>query len=509
VRLPFPVRIPLAYSVSCAVILCMVQALEGTPLYFSLCTFGFILLATVAFNLVGGFSRPSGGYIFFYAIVAVILGLAYKACLGEPGDSNLLNPKTTMLAYLASSFGMCCSAFFVRLLVPRRSLLAGMASKLDLGGAALGCIVLGFGIDLWGFIDFGLGGSSAGGLYSAVRQLNNFMVLGIILGVTHTIRQSGGRRFLSLPVGLAVAYFLFLHGILGFSKEGLLMPIVGVLSAAAAVRFRFSPVQVCVFLLALIFAFGYLVPLTQAGKARMTGDLGENFNIAMDLATAGSGDLEGSSSESYDDTDDFVIHYYNRSHGLFDRLQMISWDDALIDTTEQGHVYGLYPVLFSFINVVPHFIWKDKPIIPLGNIYSHEIGLAHSARESEDTTTGISFSPTGDAFHEARWMGVLVVAPALWFLCFFVMDWLCGDTRRSPWGLLMIAICSHAAPEGMLDGPVRLMTYGSLSIWLAAFLATYVLPLLATLLTGPKKREIRPVRRRTAAVADREADSLR
>ena len=187
--------------------------------------------------------------------------------------------------------------------------------------------------------------------------------------------------------------------------------------------------------------------------------------------------LETGSSESYEEADDFVIHYYDQPHGFMDRLQMISWDDALIDTTEQGHVYGLSPVLFGFVNLVPHVIWKSKPTIHQGNIYLHEIGFAHSARDNDDTTTGISFSPTGDAFHEARWMGVLVVAPLLWFLSFFAMDWLCGDTRRSPWGLLMIAICSHLAPEAMLGGPIRLMTYGVFGVWLAAFLATYVLPL--------------------------------
>ena len=82
------------------------RILEGTPLYFSFCSFGFICIATIAFNLVGGLSRPSGGYIFFYAVLVVIFGISYKAYLGEPGDSNLLNPKMTMLAYLASISAM-------------------------------------------------------------------------------------------------------------------------------------------------------------------------------------------------------------------------------------------------------------------------------------------------------------------------------------------------------------------------------------------------------------------
>jgi hypothetical protein len=492
VRLPFPVRIPLVYSAAFGLLLGAVQLLEGTPLYFSLCTFGFIFLASVAFNLVGGFSRPSGGYIFFYAVVAVILGLTYKAWLGESGDSNLLNPKTTMLAYLASSFGMCCSAFLARLLVPRRSLLEGMVRRLDLGAAALGCMVLGVGISIWGFIIILNGGEAgaAGSLYSGIRQLNNFMVLGIILGVTHTIRQSGGRRLISLPVALTITYMILAHGILTFSKEGLFSPILGVLIAAAAARFRFSFVRISVLLLVMIFAVAYVVPLIQAGKGRVTLRLLDNADTAIDLAT--SGELASDSSKSYQEMDDFVVHYYNQSHGLFDRLQMISWDDALIDTTEQGHVYGLSPVLFSFANVVPHFLWKGKPTLHQGNTYMHEIGYAHSARDSNDTTTGISFSPTGDAFHEARWLGVLVVAPLLWLLCFLGMDWLCGDARRSPWGLLMIASCAHVAPEGMLEGPVWLVTYGAFAVGLSAFLATYILPLFVRLIMAPGRRVILP-----------------
>ena len=116
---------------------------------------------------------------------------------------------------------------------------------------------------------------------------------------------------------------------------------------------------------------------------------------------------------------------------------------------------------YDVYNLVPHFIWPDKPLIALGNIYSHEIGLAHYSTEGEDdTTTGISFSPTADAFHMAKWSGVLLIGPALWFTCFFAMDYVCGDTRKSQWGLLMVAMCSHIAPEGMMSGPFYLTTIG-------------------------------------------------
>jgi hypothetical protein len=32
----------------------------------------------------------------------------------------------------------------------------------------------------------------------------------------------------------------------------------------------------------------------------------------------------------------------------------------------------------------------------------------------EDLTTGISFTPTGEAYHMARWLGIFLIAPLLW-----------------------------------------------------------------------------------------------
>ena len=163
---------------------------------------------------------------------------------------------------------------------------------------------------------------------------------------------------------------------------------------------------------------------------------------------------------------------------------MISIDDALIDVTEQGHVFGLSPLLYDLFNLVPHFIWPDKPrLIALGNIYSHEIGLAHySSAGEDDTTTGISFSPTADAFHMARWTGLMLIAPGLWFVCFFVMDYVCGDTRQSPWGLLMFAMCAHIAPEGMMNGPFYLTTFGPMVVIFVTLLSVYVLPVIGNVL---------------------------
>jgi hypothetical protein len=509
-RIPFPSRIPLSYGCGFAVLLCIVQVLEGTSPSFTLLSFAFIMIATIAFNVAGGFSLPSGSYIFFYAVLAVIVGLTYKAYLGEAADTNLETPVTTMLVYVAGISGMLASAYLKKLVLPAKSLLGETASRIDLDSASLGCMVVGAAIVLAGILTVKSGGTAeeryannSGTLLSALNQVNQFLPLGIILGVTYRIKKSGGRRFLGTAVVVATSFSCIIFGIVNTSKQGLFEPIACIVIAAAALRYRFSAGQAAVFLLGILFAFYYLVPYIQVGKQTVQGEtFTETLENAYVLLTDLSGLRETTIAESQTafEGDDYSVHYFNEPQGIFDRLQMISIDDALINITEQGHVFGLSPLLYDVYNLVPHFIWPGKPLIALGNIYSHEIGLAHySTAGEDDTTTGISFSPSADAFHMAKWTGVLVVGPALWFTCFFVMDYVCGDTRKSPWGLLMVAMCSHIAPEGMMNGPFYLTTVGPLTVIFVSFLAAYVLPIIGNVMIKRQAGEMAATQRSHAA----------
>lgn len=488
-RIPFPIRIPLSYSCAFAVALCVIQVLEGTSATFSLLSFAFIVIATFAFNVAGGFARPSGSYIFFYAVLAVIVGLTYKALLGEAADTNLSAPRTTMLVYVAGISAMSGAAYLKRVLLPAKGLLDNSTQRVDLNAASVGCVIVGLAIYAVGVLTIKVGGTAderyannSGTVLSALNQVNLFLPLGLILGVTHTIRRSGGKRFLNPTVIIAGALSIIFFGLIGTSKQGLFLPVICVMAAAAALRYRFSTGQVAAFMAAMAFAFYYLVPYIQYAKPLVQSpSYAETVSNAYAMLTDLEFDRQQTAEAGQEaiEDDDYSIHYFNTAQGIFDRLQMISIDDALISVTEQGHVFGLTPLLFDVYNLVPHFIWPDKPLIALGNIYSHEIGLAHySSRGEDDNTTGISFSPTADAFHMARWSGVLLVAPALWFCCFFAMDYVCGDTRRSPWGLLMFAMCAHIAPEGMMHGPFYLMTVGPIIVIFVALLSVYVLPVI-------------------------------
>jgi hypothetical protein len=311
--------------------------------------------------------------------------------------------------------------------------------------------------------------------------------MAIILGVIHQIRKSGGTSSINLPVVLS-ATCQFCLGLVSFSKEGMFTPFVCWIIAAASQQYKITLYQIVGGVLAVIFMFQFLVPYSQYGRnfRSETGSFSENVDTAItllsDLETARQEDRTGQETSYEAD----VRGYYNTPQGFLDRLEMISVDDRLINLTDQGHVYGLYPILFSFENLVPRVLWPDKPSIGFGNLYTHEIG----GMAEDDYTTGISYSAAGEGFHMARWIGIFLVAPIMWIMLFTLYDSLCGDVRRAPWGLLVLVIFSHAAPEGMLTGIVSMLGFTAATLIFVALSAGYVMPIFGTLMAGPGKQRI-------------------
>src|SRR5580698_7982999 len=96
------------------IVLFVVQKLEVTPLYFCLGCSVFILIAAFTFNTAGGLTRISGAYVFFYSVLVFIVGICYKAILGEPAQTNLLAPRTDIEAYVGSIVGLYAAVIISR-----------------------------------------------------------------------------------------------------------------------------------------------------------------------------------------------------------------------------------------------------------------------------------------------------------------------------------------------------------------------------------------------------------
>jgi hypothetical protein len=496
VRLPFPVRIPYKGAIAFGCFLLVIQLFEGTTATFALGSFAFILVATATFNLAGGFTRPSGSYVFFYAVLGVILGLCVKAILGEAADSNLLAPKRTILVFLAGICAMYGAVFVSRKLRPASGLLEGLVTDKNLQNATMGCLVTGFAVHML-ILSAQAASSSAGAqpaegsIVTALAQINRFLPMAVILGTIYQIRKSGGTSSINLPVLLAGAD-IFASGLLGFSKEAIFTPFACWLAAAASQNYKFSRFQVLGLVAGFSFMVFYLVPYSQYGRNYEKSDTNPNITD-VERATYLLSNLpyvreQYKENQSTDMTESRT--YFNQDVGFFDRLQMISVDDELIDSTEKTGPFGLLPIYMGVGNLVPHFIWPNKPIPIGGNTYAHEIG---GIIPDDDVTTGISFTPTGEAYHLQRWLGVIFLAPAMWILLFTLFDSLCGDVRAAPWGLLIVVYFGHLAPEGMLGGIIYAMGYAAFGLIVAALSAAYVMPILGTLIKGPERTVVKRV----------------
>ena len=471
-----------------ASLLFVVQLFQRTSPPFAICSFLFIIVAGLTFNMAGGFSRPSGAYVFFYAVLGVLVGLCWKAVLGEPADSNLLVPVQTIRVFLGGMTAMWIAVFCSRKISLRRPLLSSLVTDTNMQNATVGCMVTGLIVSaILAFVPH-----ESGSFLSALSQVNRFLPMALILGVVHQIRRSGGTSSVSLPV-LIASVAIFAMGLMGFSKEGIFTPLACWLAAAGSQGYRLSRLQIVAIVFSLFLMFRYLVPYSQYGRNFTADNMLERAKISVRLL----GDLENvrnqanlTAEEAFTER---VQGYFDSPQGFADRLQMVSVDDGLIDVTDKNGTFGISPVTMGFANLVPHFLWPNKPAIGFGNLYAHELG----GLPEDDFTTGISFSPSGEAYHMARWMGVFLIAPLLWITLFTVFDSLCGDTRTSPWGLLMIAYFAHVAPEGMLGGVIYALGFMTFGIVVAALSAAYVMPILGSLVKGPEQvtiRRIAPIR---------------
>lgn len=460
-----------------AVALAIVQRMEGTPLYFCVGCLLFLLIATLAFNTAGGLTRASGAYIFFYSVLVVVIGIVYKAFLGERADSNLQDPRTTIEVYVAGISAMFVAAFLGRRFTRRTPLFENILKEEQMYRASVGCILAGLVVDPI----FGLLGERGEVFQSAFAQLNFLIPVGIIIGVIYEIRRSGGRRSVNLFILAGMVYYFVWLGLFGFSKQGMLVPLLSWFIAAWCHRYRFSRTQALCVLVAVWLIFRYLVPFAQYGRGLISDGASNSERAALTLRLLEEPEKTRNDYNRIAEDERGLNSYYNTSQGFWDRLQFVSVDDALINVTDQGKVFGLLPLEEEALNVIPRVFWPDKPSFNFGNIYAHEIG----GFSEEDTTTGISFSPTAEAYHMAKWKGVLVVAPLLWFLLFTVYDSLLGDLRSTPWGLLAAVVIAHAAPETALTGVIRLLTFGTETLIFCALFAAWVAPLMASGVLGP------------------------
>lgn len=479
-RIELPTRIRLQYTAIALGVLFAVQQFQHTGVTFSVLFVTFIFLGNVAFNIGGGFSRVTGAYVFLFAMLTCGIGVVLKAFVGEAADSNLLVPNLLMAAYAGSMFVLLCVVVLTAKFSGRS---VGIATtdgvdRLDYTLAALGCLAVGLLLQALNVF-----GGFPRDILSVLNQLNQTLPLAIILGTIGAIRDSGGRRSINFVSGAAMAFVLFL-GVTGFSKQAMLTPVGCYVLGVWYARFNLRLIHILSLVVVAVLSFT-VVPLIGGGRnavpeggATYPARLAIAWNVLTHLSEAREAVKE---DEEYLKDTSYNTPYYNTSQGFIERLTIVPVDDTFFNYSDKGNYIGLRPIREAYINLIPHFLYPDKPASINGNFYAHEIG---GFLAPDDFSTGISFSPVAEAYNVGGWIGIFFLLPAVWTSLFLPLDYICGDTRRSPWGLLMILAFAHLAAESLLGGLIAVSFYGNLSLLIAIFFCTRVAPVIGVLFYG-------------------------
>ena len=457
-RVPIPERFSFQAILIFMSLVFVGQMIVGTDFIFAILTAAFIGIWALAFNIAGGIQYTSGAFIFFNGLLTAIFGLIVKILLLEPGERNLVSPRNTMFCYCVGMAAMAIAAFLARNLRSRQALIKNFDSLAAMKTGAVTCLILTL------LIVASSGLTSQGGtIGSAIAQINRFPLMGIMLATTYEVRVSGGKRSTNWIVWTGMILDI-VFGLTSFSKEGMLIGPAAWILAAALNRFSFSWRQIFVCILGLAFTTYYLVPYSQYVRNFHGATGAENAAVAVLYLS----DLNRTRELYLDAIAEIDVanepHLFDQREGFLDRIVMLAPDDTLIDYTDRGHVFGLEPTFQMYANIVPHFIWQGKAVYNTGNLYAHELGQL----ADDDVTTGISFSPTADAYHQAKWLGLLLLLPIDLVIAFLITDSLAGSSKNSIWAMLPILEVAHLAPEAGLNGVVYLSTY-----WVVAILFLY------------------------------------
>lgn len=461
-------------AVGFAVLLMAAQVIEGTTLFLATLCFAFVVMSALAFNLAGGMRYPSGAYITACSVLTVILGMVVKVFLGEPMQRNLLAPEKSMAVYTAGMASMLAAVYVNSLLRPKHGLLSGMGNKANATQIGLGCLIVAIGTPY----------ILPDQVQGTFTQANYFLLLAIIIPVYDKVRKSGGRSSYSSVALIAWAYIMY-GGLTSFSKQGLFVGSVTWALSAIAAGYRASFRKLALICVVSVVSASILTALSQIGR-----DIGRNqgsafaLSVSLDLLSHPLKLRETYQNKSASDFEERAgYHMFDEPQGLLDRFNMFAIDDALIHATDTGTKSDMSAIWSYFTNLVPRYLYPDKPYLHWGNTYAHQIGMLGE----EDSTTGISFSPFSDAYHCAEWTGVTVIFFIFFLFSFFLMDAVGGSSDESIWPLIFMVYNFHAAPEGMLGAPIYAGATLSVFVIGVAVVCTRVVPLIGGLVSSPSQ----------------------
>ena len=347
------------------------QLAVGTSVSFAVAVAVTLLVALLTLRIVGLSSIP-GMLIALLMIRYLVVSQLAKTLLGQPGDSNLAAPETTIAVILVGTMSICAGAIVVASFLRGRRLLQFSPSMPQLVGFRnvtflIGSVCTAIAYQE-GTRDFSQ--LSYGGLGAIATEFSGFIYLALMTDTWLALTRSNGRRSTS-PSVVALCLALTVYGFLANSKQGIASPLVAYLIASYSFRRRISKQQIAMTIVALIFGVVVLYPANQLMRGRLNVDpsateaAGQMFTQLLQDPSSLALEWEILTTIPIEELslNEQQLFYLGTADDLAGRFLLIANTDVIVNAVNENGPYGPDLITQGFLMAMPTFLLPDKPRI--------------------------------------------------------------------------------------------------------------------------------------------------
>lgn len=438
-RIPFPKFIPYRAMLAVLAIVLLIQLVQGTDPVFAVLMLIAQVAAVAAFNRMEGMTHMAGAFCMFAVLPNVTVPELTHIVLGQPGDYNLRHPVTTAGVCAVFFLSVLSAALFVSLTRPPKPLVDRIPfSILELRVVSAVACAICIGIAYAALTQ--VGDLQDGSFLAAISHFFSLLLATSIMLATYIrLTLTNGRSSMNWYVAFLLILGL-VPGILGASKEGMLLPILCwfVVVAASGHRFSVWGGLVIVGFCFLIWIFVY--PFSQNARSPIREADTLSQKVALIISFVRDPSQFGDSSQVYEESDEFGTE--SAKVNIVKRFSLLQSIDMLIDADQKEGYTPLsryLPVVFSLI---PHSLWADRPSIVTSNELGHKAGFKIS---DNDITTGIEIGSPALFFDVGGWVSLSASAILMFSGFFYVTRRIVGTAEHGVWALVPIGAESHRA----------------------------------------------------------------
>ena len=429
------------YWLGAALLLLVLQLLNGTDPLFAGLVFLFAFLSYRAVQAVGGLATLMGACIAFMAGQNVLVSQVAKVALGQAADSFLIRPVTTICVYDLAMAGIwLAAAISTRWARRRKPWFTGetdIRRLMWLSYISMALAVLQFAI-LGKRVDSETGETQVGGIFGPLSQVSFLTPLAIASGTAYVILSSKGRRSFGLVNTLMILMLMGL-GIVSAGREGMATGLVIYAATCLAFRFKFRPIHFAAAIGGACLLQFILFPYALYARSFVrTSNADVNASRAVScLMDVISDPAKYQKIVDKELNKESHYSYYGKAIPTLDRSSLIEGADAIVDATLMHGTVGMETIAPGFYAAIPRMFYPDKPV-GIKNTLAHR---ASKMVGKNDMTTGITLGWVCDAFSSFGWAGAVLI-PFLLSLVFFASYRFVFDHRMA-FNVVPIALLFH------------------------------------------------------------------